>query len=486
MALMSSSSVVSMAPIVRHDVHLGVAQKGSAPIDLAGSAQTDASTDCGMIEAARQAELGSNISIDAWSASIASSSDEALTGSCGSQQQGEPDEEGVSGLAGEAVVTSSLRISVPSAQPEARQGRPAEAAVLPPLAPAFEVGEDVLYWSDTWGLWVQTKVEGIHCGIRGEVLYNLTCRPGADASRVRRLPGGGAKLWHWRESPEHAEMRGEESRIRKEAWVVEEAAPSSVPSKYQAGFTLAVLRDSLAHGLCRQFSAQLLRVTPRRGPDVQYWSGTNKRWIDTRVEAWYVDGAYAVVACDLGAKQGASPDFIRSPAGLRWVPPVCVSACNPTPPQRSSGFTSCCTQGERPMRAISVPRRSAGAGTGALPEVQASPPSEEPRSPGTPHFGRCSVDLDEASMMHQSPRPVAALGRGQARASSEAPHRFGSEGNEACQGGSRAPGTGLSGFMPVFALQAQAPILVPDFNAGEFDEIRRWLRPTHGDAMRGL
>jgi len=358
--------------------------------------------------------------------------------------------------------------------------------VPPPLAVAFEVGEGVLYWSDTWSLWVQTKVESISRGIAGEVLYNLTCRPGADASRIRRLPGGGTKLWRWRGSPEDAEMRGEECKMRKEAWVAEEAPPSAAPSKYQAGFTLAVFRDSLAHGLCKQFSAQLLRVVPRCGPEVQYWSGTHKQWIDTRVEAWYVDGAYAVVACDLGAKQGASPDFIRSPAGLRWVPPVCVSACNPTPPQRSSGFTSCCTQGERPMRAISVPRRSAGAGTGALPEVQASPPSEEPRSPGTPHFGRCSVDLDEASMMHQSPRPVAALGRGQARASSEAPHRFGSEGNEACQGGSRAPGTGLSGFMPVFALQAQAPILVPDFNAGEFDEIRRWLRPTHGDAMRGL
>lgn len=69
----------------------------------------------------------------------------------------------------------------------AQVGPDPKAAPPPPLACGFEVGDKVQYWSETMSRWIEALVEG-HRERDGAVVYDLSCKRGTPADRVRPSP----------------------------------------------------------------------------------------------------------------------------------------------------------------------------------------------------------------------------------------------------------------------------------------------------------
>lgn len=123
--------------------------------------------------------------------------------------------------------------------------------------PEFEVGERVRYWSDTHKVWMDTIVHEITCDENNHaVMYNLGVKKAADSSKIQRF----------------------------------ETAESAAKIK------------ELLENEEVQFEV---------GESVEYWSDTNKKWMQASVQEIHITRGN--LTYDLDVKPYANPSKIRKP-----------------------------------------------------------------------------------------------------------------------------------------------------------------------------
>lgn len=131
------------------------------------------------------------------------------------------------------------------------------------------MGDQVQYWSHSKARWVDARVELRQKRKGGEIVYDLNCKKGTSASRLRPKPSEyrvGEKVEYW------SEAAGQ--------WVVAKVVRVSL----QLGQCDLDIKSGAKLGRVRRLSASEELPDFKLGDRVQYWSESKGRWLEAVVE----------------------------------------------------------------------------------------------------------------------------------------------------------------------------------------------------------
>ena len=180
----------------------------------------------------------------------------------------------------------------------------------------FEKGAEVQYFSETRERWIDATVEDRH-EKDGAVTYDLNCKKGVPAERLRNSNVQytvGEQVEYWSASS-HRWMPAIVEKFQKEAKTcdlsvkpgaplsrVRKAPGSAVPHFFKARVT------SMSHGV--GVPPPPLACSFKGGDQVQYYSESKQRWMETTViRIFEQDGN---ICYDLDCKKGVFADKVRS------------------------------------------------------------------------------------------------------------------------------------------------------------------------------
>ncbi|CAE7527683.1 unnamed protein product [Symbiodinium natans] len=187
----------------------------------------------------------------------------------------------------------------------------------------FENGEEVQYFSETKERWIDAVVEGHHAKDGAIVAYDLNCKKGVPAERLRHSGVQykvGELVEYWSASG-HRWMPAKVERLNLEARAcdldVKPGAPLNRVRKVSGTSEASASLLKAPRPLLGPILAHNVDVPPpplacgfKAGDQVQYFSETKQRWVETLVLRMFeLEGN---ICYDLDCKKGVSADKVRS------------------------------------------------------------------------------------------------------------------------------------------------------------------------------
>ncbi|CAE7837236.1 unnamed protein product, partial [Symbiodinium necroappetens] len=190
-------------------------------------------------------------------------------------------------------------------------------------ADRFENGEEVQYFSETKERWIDAVVEGHHAKDGAIVAYDLNCKKGVPAERLRHSGVQykvGELVEYWSASG-HRWMPAKVERLNLEARAcdldVKPGAPLNRVRKVSGASEASASLQKASAAHVPNVTALQVDVPPpplacgfKAGDQVQYFSETKQRWVETLVLRMFeLEGN---ICYDLDCKKGVSADKVRS------------------------------------------------------------------------------------------------------------------------------------------------------------------------------
>jgi len=189
-------------------------------------------------------------------------------------------------------------LKVPGPPPPAVLG---SGGAAPPCED-YKVGDQVQYWSESKGRWVDARVESRQKETGGDIVYDLSCKKASPPSRMRPQPGAfvvGERVEYW------------SGGIGQ--WVIGKVMKVNA----HLGRCDLDIKSAAKMGRLRKLAAPEAGEASRSyktGDRVQYWSETKGRWLEALVEGCQTRRGAKLY--DLNCKKGTPVHRLRpSPSG---------------------------------------------------------------------------------------------------------------------------------------------------------------------------